>query len=74
MYYHGKVINKRISCKHVSMAAVTPSGIGSYITCPSKSFVCINDVSMTEEKYADFRKALLEAFENKFPHKSRFEK
>ena len=74
MYYQGKVINKRISCKHVSMATVTPSGIGSYIVSPSKSFVCINDVSMTEEKYTEFRKALLYAFDKKFPHKSRFEK
>lgn len=74
LYYQGKVINKRISCKHVSMAAVTPSSIGSYITSPSRSFVCINDVSMSEEKYVEFRKALLEAFESKFPHKSRFEK
>lgn len=74
MYYQGKVINKRISCKHVSMATVTPSGIGSYILSPSKSFVCINDVSMTEEKYTEFRKAILDAFDKKFPHKSRFEK
>ena len=74
MYYHGKVINKRISCKHVSMATVTPSTIGSYIVSPSKSFVCINDVSMSEEKYTEFRKALLDAFESKFPNKSRFEK
>ena len=74
LYYQGKVINKRISCKHVSMATVTPSGIGSYITSPSKSFVCINDVSMTEAKYEEFRKALLDAFEAKFPQKSRFEK
>jgi hypothetical protein len=29
---------------------------------------------MTEEKYMEFRKALLDAFEEKFPHKSRFEK
>ena len=74
MYYHGKVINKRISCKHVSMATVTPSTIGSYIVSPSRSFVCINDVSMSEEKYTEFRKALLDAFESKFPNKSRFEK
>ena len=74
MYYQGKVINRRISCKHVSMATVTPSAIGSYIVSPSKSFVCINDVSMSEEKYVEFRKALLEAFEQKFPQKSRFEK
>ena len=33
-----------------------------------------DDVSMTEEKYVEFRKALLEAFESRFPKKSRFEK
>lgn len=74
MYYQGKVINKRISCKHISMAAMTPSRIGAYITSPTKSFVCINDVSMSEDKYTEFRTALLSAFEEKFPHKSRFEK
>ena len=74
LYYQGKVINRRIPCKHVSMAAVTPAGIGSYITSPSRSFVCINDVSMSEEKYVEFRKALLDAFEEKFPQRSRFEK
>lgn len=74
LYYQGKVVNKRISCKHVSMATVSPSNIGSYVLEPSKSFVCINDVNMTEEKYAEFRTALLDAFEMKFPQKSRFEK
>ena len=74
LYYQGKVVNKRISCKHVSMATVSPSTIGSYVLEPSKSFVCINDVNMTEEKYAEFRTALLDAFEKKFPQKSRFEK
>lgn len=73
MYYAGKVINRRIPCRHVSMATVTPSGIGAYITSPSKSFVCINDVSMTEEKYNAFREALIGAFEMRFPEKSRFE-
>ena len=74
LYYQGKVVNKRISCKHVSMATVSPSTIGSYVLEPSKSFVCINDVNMTEEKYAEFRTALLDAFEKKIPQKSRFEK
>ena len=73
-FRNGKVVNSRISCKHVSMATVTPSSIGSYVLAPSGSFVCINDVNMTEEKYMEFRKALLDAFEEKFPHKSRFEK
>ena len=74
MYYQGKVVNRRIPCKHVSMAAVTPSRIGGYVTSPSKSFVCINDVSMSEEKYLEFRDRLKEAFESRFPDKSRFER
>lgn len=74
MYYQGKVITKRIPCKHVSMAAVTPGSIGKYITDPSKSFVCINDVSLSEEKYEAFRKAMHDAFQTVFPEKSRFEK
>lgn len=74
MYYRGKVLNRRIPCRHVSMAAVTPSGIGSYIISPSKSLVCINDVTMSEEKYLEFKDALCEAFETAFPEKSRFER
>jgi len=74
MYYQGKVIPKRIPCTHVSMAAVTPGSIGKYVTHPSKSFVCINDVSLSDEKYNAFRTSLHEAFQKKFPEKSRFEK
>ena len=74
LFYQGKVVSKRIPCKHVSMAAVSPSGIGSYITSPSKSFVCINDVSMSEEKFYEFKNALMEAFNLRFPVKSRFER
>lgn len=74
MYYQGKVVSKRIPCTHVSLAAVTPSGIGQYITSPSRSFVCINDVSMSDEKYQAFRSSMTDAFEQKFPQKSRFEK
>lgn len=74
LYYQGKVISKRIPCTHVSMAAVSPSSIGSYITSPSRSFVCINDVNMSEEKYQAFRSAMIGSFEMAFPKKSRYEK
>jgi len=36
--------------------------------------VCINDVRLTEERYEKLRGAVLDAFEKKFPIKSRFEK
>lgn len=73
MYYQGKVVSKRIPCRHVSLAAATPSGVSASITDPSKSFVCINDVSLSEEKYNAFRKAMHDAFDTVFPEKSRFE-
>ena len=74
LYYQGKVVNHRIPCRHVSMATVSPAGIGEYITEPSKSLVCINDVSMSKEKHEEFRNAMIAAFEERFPEKSRFEK
>jgi hypothetical protein len=34
---------------------------------------CINDVQLSEERYTELRKALLDAFEERFPQKSKFE-
>jgi hypothetical protein len=36
--------------------------------------VCINDVQLSEERYKTLRKTLLDAFEERFPQKSKYEK
>ena len=55
------------------MAVASLDEITSFLRNPSKTFVCINDVQMSEEKYCNYRKALLEAFDSALPTKSRFE-
>lgn len=74
LYYSHRVIPRRISCKHISMAVASPASIASFIRKPTRDMVCINDVQLSEEKYNQMRTAILEAFEDSFPTKSRFEK
>lgn len=74
MYHQNLVIAERLSCKHVSLAAATPSRVENYISNPERMLLCINDVKLSEAKYQAFRDTILKAFENRFPVKSRFEK
>lgn len=74
MYYQNLVIAERLSCRHVSLAAATPSRVEAYISDPDRKLLCINDVKLSEVKYQTFRNTILKAFENRFPIKSKFEK
>lgn len=74
MYHQNLVISERLSCRHVSLAAATPSRVENYILKPERKLLCINDVKLTEVKYQTFRDTILNAFENRFPVKSKFEK
>lgn len=73
MYHKSLVINERISCGHMSLAATSASKLVEGITSPKRRFLCINDVRLSEEKYESYRKVMIEAFEKRFPSKSRFE-
>jgi hypothetical protein len=74
MYHKSLVINKRQSCKHISLAAVTQKKLESSISDPSRSMLCINDVKLSEEKFQAYRELIIDMFEKRFPSKSRFEK
>lgn len=74
LYYTGQAINKPISTKHCSMAVYSAESIAKQIVSPSKSIVCINDVSMSADKQEKMRRELHRAFETRLPLKSRFEK
>jgi hypothetical protein len=41
---------------------------------PKGKMLCVNDVHLSEKRYEALRSVMLEAFEQKFPVKSRFEK
>lgn len=74
MYHKSLVINKRQSCKHISLAAVTQKKLESSISDPSRTMLCINDVKLSEEKFQAYRELIIDMFEKRFPSKSRFEK
>ena len=73
MYLKGKIINERISKKHFSVGVVSPSKLRKFITKPTHKMACINDVQLTEERYEELRKVQIDAFEELFPAKSKFE-
>ena len=73
MYLKGKLINKRHSKRHFSVGISTISGLTGFIKNPTHKLACINDVQLSEERYTELRKALLDAFEERFPQKSKYE-
>ena len=73
LYYTGQAVTQRHSNKHISLAAASASKLSGFLQDPSSDFVCINDVQMSEERYENLKKVLLNAFESRFSEKSRFE-
>ena len=73
MYLKGRLVNKRLSKKHFSVGIVSGATLHKFITKPSHKLVCVNDVQLSEERYIELRKALLDAFEERFPQKSKYE-
>lgn len=74
MYLKGKLINERLSKKHISVGAASANSIRKALLHPTKKLVCINDVHLSEQKYNRLRGTILEAFEQIFPHSSKYEK
>lgn len=74
MYLKGKLINERISKKHFSVGVTSPHKLREFIIHPTHKLTCINDVQLSEERYKELRSALLDAFEQRFPNKSKYEK
>lgn len=73
-YFKGLMIDEKISNKHFSVALASPEKLSSYILNPVRNLMCVNDVRLSESKYEKLRHAMIEAFEVRFPSKSRFEK
>ena len=62
-----------MSNKHFSLAVASIDQITRFLAQPTRQLVCINDVEMSDAKYALYREQLLAAFGRCFPEKSRFE-
>lgn len=74
LFYQGKALSEKISSKHLSVAVSSASRIRKSIESPSRNLICINDVRLSEKRYEKLRNTVIDAFEKKFPQKSRFEK
>ena len=72
-YLKGKLIDRRLSKKHFSVGVSSIESLTAFIKNPTRKLVCINDVHLPEERYIKLRKALLDAFEERFPQKSKYE-
>lgn len=73
MYLKGKIINERLSKKHFSVGVISPKKLQEFVINPTHKLTCINDVQLSEDRYRELHTALLEAFELRFPNKSKFE-
>lgn len=74
LFYQGKALSEKISSKHLSVAVSSASRIRKAIETPSRNLICINDVRLSEKRYEKLKNTVIDAFEKKFPQKSRFEK
>jgi len=73
MYYTGLAISEKISKRHFSLAVSNAEKICDYLKNPDRDLACINDVEMSEQKYAELRERITVAFNERFPEKSTFE-
>ncbi len=73
LYLQGKIIPERLSKQHFSVGITSTERMRRFIEQPTRKLVCINDVKLSKERYLSLRAALHEAFEARFPQKSRFE-
>lgn len=73
LYYSGKVIPQRISNTHISQGVWSAEKIADFILHPTTTFACINDVDMPDARFKQMQKAMLDAFEKRFPDKSPYE-
>ena len=71
--YKGLAINEKLSNKHFSVAVASAESLREFLLAPTRKIVCVNDVHLSEARYQKLRGAILNAFEEVFSQKSRFE-
>lgn len=73
MYLNGRLNNKRLSKRHFSLGITSTEKLRKFLINPTKTFTCLNDVQLSEERYEELRKVVLDAFQTLFPNKSKYE-
>ena len=70
----GQAVARRAPSRHLSLSAVTPATLAASIRQPRQKILCLNDVDMTQQRFEMLRAAMLSAFQEHFPDKSRYER
>ena len=73
MYCKGLIIPEKISNRHFSVAVASAEKIASFIRKPDRALCCINDVNISDKKFKYMRDTIVQAFEDVFPNKSKYE-
>lgn len=74
MYLKGKILNRRLSKKHLSLGITSTKKLSTFLESPTHTLACINDVQMSEDRYKEIRDTLLITFNKLLPQKSKYEK
>lgn len=74
MYFSGHYFSQRISNIHISLSVATPSQIRKAILSPRHKIACINDVEMSNERFERLHKVIIDAFSERFPEESKYER
>ena len=72
--FTGRAIDKRLPAKYCSLRFSDPSKAANLIDDPGNiKMICINDAQIGDDRYNLCRKMVTDAFERRFPEKSRYE-
>ena len=73
MYLKGRIMNSRLSKKHLSLGITSTKKLSTFLERPTHTLACINDVQMSEERYIEIRETILRAFDKLLHQKSKYE-
>ncbi|MBQ1619198.1 MAG: hypothetical protein II095_06690 [Bacteroidales bacterium] len=73
LYYAGRTVKGSLTRKHLSLGVKSGRSVRSFILAPDRHMACINDVSMTEDRFLQLRDEILAALQERLPERSRFE-
>ena len=70
----GRATDRRLSNRHLSLAAMTQERLTKAIVSPDRQLICINDVEMPLARFLSLRAAMVAAFSAHFPEPSVYER
>ena len=73
MFLNNRIINEEITRNFFSTAIASADSIAHCLRSSKRKIICINDVELSKRRYETLHSAVIEAFEEHFPEKSRYE-